>query len=386
MLRDRTPSPLQRSFSERASARFFYLVDAIARAHEPTKTQLDALESSYRSTGAFLLASPEFQGTLVEIHGHGFRQLGTLIRPIEADREGFDVDSIVRLRSAALQIYKSPGGPKRLLNDLATVLDRYARLHGLKATRWDRCVTLEYAGGMRADFAPVVDDPLLASVYGDTHGRIPDRTLDAYVGTNPKGYLRFFNEAAAVSAVFTSALHFAEEFKRMASGLTPLPVPDEVFERLLCRLVQLLKLNRNVAFGVPAGGPDASPTSVFLTTLAAKAYAKQAPLPHASPLELLLDIVETLPDHFDRRAGSNGSEVWVLQNPSAPLDNLAEGMNTRQRQEGFFWWLRRLGRQLAAVLDVIENPRGLDVMVAALEDAFGERAGKAVRDDQSPTR
>jgi hypothetical protein len=32
--------------------------------------------------------------------------------------------------------------------------------------------------------------------------------------------------------------------------VTPLPDAQEVFDRLLCRLVQLLKLHRNVAFGV----------------------------------------------------------------------------------------------------------------------------------------
>ena len=38
MYRDLTPQPVRRSFSDRASARFFYLVDAIARAHEPTRS------------------------------------------------------------------------------------------------------------------------------------------------------------------------------------------------------------------------------------------------------------------------------------------------------------------------------------------------------------
>lgn len=64
--------------SMRSSARFFHLVDAIARAHEPTETQLTALESSYNSTGDFLSSCPEFRGLLVQIHAHGSRQLGTL--------------------------------------------------------------------------------------------------------------------------------------------------------------------------------------------------------------------------------------------------------------------------------------------------------------------
>jgi hypothetical protein len=387
MHRDLTPQPVRRSFSDRASARFFYLVDAIARAHEPTQSQLDALESSYQSTGEYLVASPEFRGLLIEVHGHGSRQLGTLIRPIDPAREGFDVDSIIRLNGAALHVYEQPAGPKRLLADLATVMGRYATKHGLSVQRWERCVTLEYSGGMRADFAPVIDDPMIAHPLGDTHGRIPDRQLQIYDGTNPRGYTLAFNRAAAISPVFTSALNFAEAMKSMDSAsVAPLPSADEVFDRLLCRLVQLLKLNRNVAFGSPSTGQDASPTSVFLTTLAAQAYASQAPLPHNSPLELLLDVVDALPNHFERRRRPDGSEEWLLQNPSAPFDNLAAGMNTVARQQGFCWWIGRLSKQLHVILDAIENCRGLDVLVAALEAAFGERAGRAVQEEQSRGR
>lgn len=383
MKRENTGGLIRAQRSERTSARFFGLVDTLVRALEPTQSQLDALESSYQGTGEFLVAAPEFQGLLLEIHGHGSRQLGTLVRPLDETREGFDVDQIARFDQSAMARYGGSGGPGLLLGDLFTVVSRYAKLHGLKVRRWERCVTLEYSGGMCSDIVPVIDHPLITTMFGDTHARIPDRELRLYDATNPRGYTKFFDKAAATSAVFTGALRFAKAINAdAAAGVTPLPSAQEVFDRLLCRLIQLLKLHRNVAFGPNTSGPDASPTSVFITTLAAKAYLVQASLPHDSPLDLLLDIVETLPDHFDRIGQPDGSEVWHLQNPTAPTDNLASSMNFKVRQQGFGWWHARVVGHLTKILDAIENHAGMDVVLAAVQEAFGERAARALQGGQ----
>lgn len=372
---------------QRTSARFFYLVDAIGCLFEPTPTQLAALDSSYRSTGDFLSECAEFNGLLQEIHAHGSRQLGTLVRPIDESREGFDVDLVARLDQVAMRKYGGTDGPVRLLNDLFSALERYARTHGLRIHRWERCVTLEYAGSMFADIAPVIDEPALVGLYGGTQGRIPDRELHRYDITNPRGYARAYDKAASVPPNFTSYAEFTEALKAEArADVVPLPAPQEVFDRLLSRLVQLLKLHRNVAFGSAVGGEDLSPSSIFLTTLAAAAYAVQAPRPHDSPLDLLLDIVDTLSDHFERTRHPDGSETWTLPNPSAPAENLASGMNTQQRQAAFQSWHRRVSDDVTAIVDSIENNVGMDVLLARIEKAFGPRASLAIRDDQIQRR
>lgn len=380
------PIPKRRA-SHRSSARFFYLVDAIGRLHEPTPTQLAALESSYRSTGEFLSECLEFRGLLHEIHAHGSRQLGTLVRPMDESREGFDIDLIARLRQLAMRKYGGTTGPTLLLNDLFAALERYAKAHGLRIHRWERCVTLEYAGGMFADIGPVIDEPSVLGVYGDTLGRIPDRKLHLYDSTNPRGYARCFDRAAAISPNFTSSFEFAKALNaETRADVAPLPAAEEVFNRLLSRLVQLLKLHRNVSFGVAAGGDDLSPSSIFVTTLAAAAYTVQAPRPHDSPLELLLDIVDTLPDHFERSPQPDGSERWFLANPSTPGENLAAGMNTPERQAAFDWWHLRAKTHLTEVVDAIEGNAGMDVLLATLERAFGKRAARTIRDDEAQRR
>lgn len=385
MIREPVTLPKRPRLSSRSSARFFHLVDVIAKANEPTSTDLMRLEQSYSSTGDFLSACPEFRGDLIQIHAHGSRQLGTIVRPRDNSREGFDIDLIARQAPSARSKYEGCNGPTLLLDRLHRALARYADAHGLELRRWERCATLMYAGGMCADIASVIDAPLMAAPFGDTHGLIPDRALRLFDSTNPRGYAKHFDLAAAISPNFTATDAFMMKSETRAD-VAPLPAAQEVFDRLLCRLVQLLKLHRNVAFGVAQEGQDLAPSSVFLTTLAAIAYAVEAPQPHDSPLELMLDIVERMPLHFKRIPRDGRLEEWFLPNPSAPRDNLASSMNTPERQEAFFAWHQRLVGDLRHILHAIENHEGMDVLLKALENAFGPRGAKAIQEELSLER
>src|SRR5690606_810498 len=121
---------------------------------------------------------------------------------------------------------------------LFAALNRYAKAHCLRIHRWERCVTLEYANGMFADIAPVIDVPSQFGIYGDTLGRIPDREKQRYELTNPRGYAKVFDKAAAISPVFTSDFHFSEAtLDSIRAEVLPLPDSQEVFTRLLSRLV-----------------------------------------------------------------------------------------------------------------------------------------------------
>lgn len=375
----------QRQFSNHASSRFFHLVDVIASAHEPTQTQLAALERSYHSTGEFLAECSAFGSSLVQVHPHGSRQLGTIVRPRDSSREGFDIDLIVRLKKESILTYEGTLGPARLLNDLHTALSTYARRHDLKLVRWERCVTLEYAGNMSADIAPVIDAPLYTGAYGETHGLIPDRELRRFNPTNPKGYVKFFDSAASISPLFTTFEVFASDQAKRAD-VVPLPDAQEVFDRWLCRLVQLLKLHRNVAFGRSSGAADVAPASVFLTTLATMAYAIEASRPHTSPLTLLLDIVDRMPTLFTRRTHASGAEEWILPNPAVAQDNLAEGMNSAAKQRAFLEWHQRLLGELTAIVQAIETYSGIDVLYKLISRSFGERSANAVLVDQTPKK
>jgi len=362
-----------------ASARFTYLTEAIAKAFEPTATQLAELERAYVATGEYLTECPEFAGTLTDVHAHGSRQMGTIVRPLDASREGFDIDLVARLSRGALARYGGETGPSLLLQHLFAVLGRYADRHGLSIKKWERCVTLTYAGGMCADFAPVIDDPMHALAFGEHHGRIPDRELKHYLATNPKGYCLGFDEIAKVTPTFRAveALSYALDSVRKAD-VEPLPDAQDVLGRLLSRFVQLAKVHRNHAFVDVPSASRLAPTSVFLTSLIAKAYAILAPKVHDGPLDLFLDIVELIPFLFERQTLAGGGEFWFLNNPCALTDNLAASMNTNPRQQAFRQWHEKLRSDLADLLKTIDAGQGADIVAKAVESAFGARAGQAV--------
>ncbi|MFM0557745.1 nucleotidyltransferase [Paraburkholderia sediminicola] len=391
MRRDLLNIRQRRSFSDGSSTRFFALVDAMAHQQMPTITQLDALQSSYESTGKFLSEREEFGGLLTQIHSHGSRHLGTLVKPADESRDGFDIDLIARFDPRASERYGDPNGPSRLLSQLNKALADYANAHGLTLQRHDRCVTLRYAGGMCADIAPVIDNPMVSIVYGETHGLIPDKVLCSFESTNPRGYSKFFNEVASIAALFPAmeAATFAADSVRKAE-IVPLPSARDVFDRLLCRFVQVIKLHRNFKFGPHSGDVDLKPSSVFITTLATLAYKDQAPNPHNSPLELLLDIVETMPSMFYRERLAAGNEEWHLPNPAAPRSNLAGEMNTPVRQEAFTRWIDLLFSDIEAILIAIEAREGMHEVVACVAQGFGPRSARAVRDalfaEQQSTR
>jgi Second Messenger Oligonucleotide or Dinucleotide Synthetase domain len=378
--------PAGRTITAAASARFTHLAESIAHSFEPTSTQLEEVERSYNATGDFLVECHELGGLVTQVQAHGSRPMGTMVRPWDVKREGFDIDLVVRLSARALARYGGPGGPKLLLDHLFAALERYAKRHGLGIERWERCVTLIYSGGMRADFAPVIDDPVFSLLHGEHHGRIPDRERSSFVSTNPKGYVLGFGDAASVRPVFRRVEALNKSFADVRRGdVEPLPEATQVFGRLLSRYVQLGKVNRNISFADVPSGKELAPTSIFLTSLYTKAFVILAPQTHDGPLDLFLDVVELAPHMFERESLDGGREHWTLASPYAH-DNLAASMNTPQRQQAFWQWQRKLVQDLEVILAAVNADQGIDAVVRAVTRAFGPRAGQVVLERSAQRR
>lgn len=382
MLREEIFSPVKGGLT---SARFTYLAEVAAMAFEPTQTQLEDLERAYNATGEYLVACPEFDGMLTQVHAQGSRQMGTIVRPMDSSREGFDIDLVVKLSSNSMTQYSGCQGASLLLKRLKSALTRYANSHGLEIEPWDRCVTLVYAGGMRADFVPIIEAPRRSVEHGEHHGFIPDRKLQNYVSTNPKGYCLGFEQIAKMQANFTSQIVLDsianEAFK---AELVPLPDAAEVLGGLMCRYVQLAKVHRNFSFT----DVDAAlvPTSVFLTSLIARGYQRLAPAPHDGPLELFVDIVDAMPSLFERHSLGNGREQWVLNNPFALNDNLADSMNASERQDAFGQWHERLKSDLKRLVLAINDTSNSDSVLEAVKKSFGPRASQAMLEHNAKHR
>jgi hypothetical protein len=388
MQRDSVPLPGRRAYSPRAAHQFNDLTRLIASAFLPSASQVEALDGSYESIGNFLTESSEFGDLAIHVYGQGSRQIGTLVRPLHLREQGFDVDAVLLLHRRAHGVYAGPSGARQLINDLHTALSRYAKAHGLKIERWDRCVTLVYSDGVRVDVAPVIEDPIVSiPIGGETHSRIPDRQLMTFAPTNPRGIERGFNTAASVRAVLTNMVREAYTTDAaLRAEVVPLPDVQEVSMRLLCSFVQLMKVHRNIRFGAPqVGQEDLAPSSIFITWLMGQAYAQLAPKPHDTELDLLLDIIDGMLWGFRREVLSDGRERWSLPNPWAPGDDLASSMNTWQKQKAFLEWHARFRREIGELLDGLETQVGKDHIKNLVESTFGSRAAQAVQSAAAPT-
>jgi hypothetical protein len=367
------PGFLKETYSTHAQSYFLRLVEDLGQAIEPTPSQLQVLERSYSSTGEFLVNCVEFQNQLDEIHPQGSRQLGTMVRPLR-EKDGFDVDLVALFKPVALATYSGPNGAIKLIDQLHATIGRYADRHGLKLRRWERCVTLEYAGGMCADIAPVIAQPHLTALHGELHGVIPDRKLRSFHPTNPRGFIKLFNKIAAIRPAFQSNYVFDSlDAEVRKAEIAPL-ADTEVFDRILCRLIQLMKLHRDISFSSEALAAIA-PSSIFITALAANSYRVQAPILHRNQLELLLDIIKSLPFQIEKRSIGNGLHEWIVDNPTAPGDNLASAMQNIETQQAFTQWHRKLLEDVMALIDCIDQRQGLDRVAHLVTSSFGQLAG-----------
>lgn len=341
---------------------------AITQAHSLSDTERERLMSSYESIGEFLGEHAFFGGLTVEVHPQGSMAIGTTTKP-EGKAE-FDVDLVARLTSSAQRqraVY--------LLEELDDAMGEYAERHGLKVEPKRRCTQVQYANAMHTDVTPVIDWPSHLEDFGDVAGLVPDRERGEHLGTNPRGYVRFFNEAATQVPIFTITQ------TRMAldkADVLPLPGPS-AWAKPLARYVQLFKIHRNILF---AAHPELAPTSTFITTQVALAYADlvRPGVAFQSPVHLLLAIFAKMPEYVSV-GYRDGREHWVLCNPTHRKENLADRMNSGDRQDAYRQWRARFAQDIASLSEMyLPHGAGLKAIATSVQNSFGARASKALTD------
>lgn len=341
---------------------------AITQAHSLSDTERERLKSSYESIGEFLSEHSFFGGLTIEVHPQGSMAIGTTTKP-EGKAE-FDVDLVARLTSSAQRqnaVY--------LLQQLDEAMGEYAERHDLKVEPKRRCTQVQYANAMHTDVTPVIDWPSHLEAYGDVAGLVPDRERGEHLGTNPRGYVRFFNGAAALLPRFS----LMESRQALAKAdVLPLPGPS-AWARPLARYVQLFKIHRNILF---ATHPELAPTSTFITTQVALAYADlvRPGVAFQSPVHLLLAIFAKMPEYVTV-GYCDGREHWVLCNPTHRKENLADRMNSGDRQDAYRQWRARFAQDVTSLSEMyLPHGAGLKALVNSVQNSFGTLASKALTD------
>jgi len=300
------------------------LFEYACQSLEPSPTKKKLAEKRYKSVGTWLAESEDPMFERVEIYPQGSQRIGTTIKPLIKNE--FDLDFICYLPKAAsihpdicrqkvISRIKENGS----FQDLVCELNRGCRL--------------EYADDFHLDITPGIDDQNKANEYGAIS--VPDKKLKEWKASNPKGYAQYFEYIAEFEPVYLGFSDtLPERVALKAANIEELP-KHTLIKGILKRSVQIIKRHRDLLFYEY----DSAPISIILTTLAASAYkdivTRQS---FHNELEVLLTIVESMPQYIETKVIDGKIELWVT-NPKNQHENFAEKWNENTKYlEAFRYW------------------------------------------------
>lgn len=317
-----------------------------------TKTEYDNAVSRYEAVGKWLAGNGSMLAPYKpDIYPQGSFLLGTLIRPINEETH-IDIDLVCRLRG------KKDSWTQE---DLKTIVGDRLKSHRNYKNMLDkegrRCWTLQYADSAQfhLDILPsLVDkdyDILLENSKKsiDTSRietpaiRITDRETWNYSSgtvpelwpkTNPFGFARWFKSRESLlqgrRSLLEKSIHPVPEYREKKS--------------VLVRVVQILKRHRDILF---ANDPD-KPTSIILTTLAAKAYEGEQDI-YSALMNMISRMTLFIEIKYDNSRNKNLK--WV-ENPVNPEENFANRWSEKNdKQKNFYAWMESLKRDFNLVLN-----------------------------------
>ena len=315
------------------------ILHIVCRQLQLSKTLYEDAVGKYTAVGNFLSHSDSILARFnPDIYPQGSMLLGTTNRPYA--RVEYDIDLVCLL-------YGCSYDPITVYNLVLQRLQEYEAYRKI-CEPLKRCIRLNYAGQLHLDILPATPDDILKA----TCILVPDRKLDCWMKSNPKGFGTWFEGRA--EKVYTHG--------RMVLGVERVPA-NQVSEMKppLKRAVQLLKRGRDVVFG---DDPDSGPRSVVLTTLAGRFYSGEA-----SVLESLLSICEKIENEIELTSG-----IMKVYNPTNPEEFFSEAW-TPHTYAMFCDFIRNFRTQLVELTRTESLPeisKELSLMFGGKDDPIPE--------------
>lgn len=216
----------------------------------------------------------------------------------------------------------------------------------------ERCWTLEYPG-MHLDVLPAIPDA--SAERGSDEGiLITDHDVRSWLRSDPLGYAKWFGQVALEEVR-------AEEALLAKRGVDVADVPTWRRKTRLQLAVQALKRHRDIYF---TGRLDKRPSSVIITTLAARAYQ-----PGGNLFDVLRAIASNLLDQVQVIDGQ-----YVVANPVMPEENFADCWAREPwRAAALVEWADAVARDINA----IAARAGNDQVLKGVRMVLGENAALA---------
>ena len=338
------PAPF---FTESFETQIDDLLMRICIELQPDETRYKLAEAHYQAVGKWLEARESPVAVLRPIiYPQGSMRLNTTVKPLVGDE--YDLDFVCELICQP-SFFRHPVEAldliERRLRDNNTCRPMVERM--------TRCIRLNYEHQFHMDILPACKDPN----NGGTCIVVPDRELEDWMPSNPKGYALWF-ESSANQLLVGQLLEKAE----------PIPDQEAVEEKATLKLaVQLLKRWRDVRY---RSNCDMAPISIVLTTLSAQTYRGERSVARAIA-KILTEISELARTSYPR---------IKVSNPSNGNEDLSEKWDTKpEAYREFVIGIADLDTQWTALM----RTRGIDRVTRVLEGLFGEEIAKQVVEKQT---
>lgn len=299
------------------------LYEKIATSIDITEELFYKAEAEYIKLGEWIDAeTPNYD---ILIYPQGSFSLGTVIKPIN-DTDDYDLDLVCQF---AEQYGLTAEQLK--VDVVKPLLVRYNRTSkDIEEKR--RCWHVEYANipNFHMDIIPAVDRYL----YSDITDHDEDADTYDYIGSNPKGYIEWFNDRKKERRKALLEQYMTENRHIIKCQADVEKIKEYKLKTPLQKAIQLLKRHRDIMFEKDDAG--VKPISIIITTLAAELYNNE------------VNIVDTLSSIL------NNAMIYIeehkidskyhIDNPSytgAKKENFADKWNEHpDRADAFFEWLK----------------------------------------------
>ena len=305
--------------------------------------------------------TPEYK---VTVYAQGSFALGTVIKPL-TDTDDYDLDLVCEFDT----VY-GVSAEKLKCDIVKPLLESYKKING-EIEEKRRCWHVEYESlpNFHMDIIPAVNH----SNFINITDRQDDNTYE-YIGSNPKGYIDWFDRKKAERRNILLERFKNERIKTILCSADIEEIKEYQLKTPLQKAIQILKRHRDIMFENDENNNQ--PISIIITTIAADLYKNED------------NIVDTLNNFFENaetyiKQRMIGME-YHIDNPSytgPDVENFADKWNSHpERASAFFSWLKKAKADLVdprlynlVRTEMAENLRQA-LGIATTERVFGKIA------------
>lgn len=333
------------------------LYEKVAQSIDISEKLFDQAEEYYKKLGAWM--DKETPNYNITVYAQGSFALGTIIKPY-TDEDDYDLDLVCEFENHYRLDAKS-----LKVEIVKPLLDRYDEITSIEEKK--RCWQVVYkkCSNFHMDVIPSIDKT--------SHINITDKNDEKlsyeYIGSNPKGYIDWFNERKAIryKALLEAHLIKNEQNRRFMAEVEPLK--EYKLKTPLQKAIQLLKRHRDIMFKDDT--ENLAPISIIITTVAAHLYKNEDNI-----YDTLVNILENAKYFIDENK-RNGE--YFIENPSytgKEKENFAEKWNKNpERAEAFFDWLQQAKTHLIKSIEIFDDKADLGSVISiSLGDNVANKA------------